>query len=96
MTKYNLPHTFKFNNITKKEIEDDIQKDFDAGLKGIKMLPKKSRLGVYLAYIYYYSLFRKIKNTPPERVISTRIRINDARKYMLFISSYIKHKFNLI
>ena len=85
-----------FNAGTKKEIETDIQKDFDAGLRGIKELPRKARLGVYLAYIYYISLFRKIKNTCPEKVMNTRIRISNSKKYMLFVGSYFKHQFNLI
>jgi len=85
-----------FNAATKKEIEADIQKDFDAGLRGIKMLPRKARLGVYLAYIYYVSLFKKIQNTAPEKVMHTRIRISDPRKYLLFAGSYLKHSFNLI
>lgn len=85
-----------FNTQTKKEIEADIQKDFDAGLRGIKQLPRKARLGVYLAYIYYISLFKKIQRTSPERVIDTRIRIPDSKKYLLFIGSYFKHRFNLI
>ncbi len=85
-----------FNTDTKKEIEADIQKDFDAGLRGIKHLPKKAKLGVYLAYIYYISLFRKIKNTCPEKVMHSRIRISNSKKYMLFIGSYFKHQFNLI
>lgn len=86
----------KFNSETKAEIEADIQKDFDAGLRGIKKLPKKARLGVYLAYIYYLSLFKKIRNTAPEEVIKKRIRITDSKKYMLFIGSYFKHNFNRI
>jgi phytoene/squalene synthetase len=86
----------KFNTVTKKEIEDDIQKDFENGLRGIKQLPKKARLGVYLAYMYYYSLFNKIKHTPAEEVIKRRIRISDAKKYFLFIGCYFKHKLNLI
>lgn len=86
----------KFNDTTKKEIEADIQKDFDAGLRGIKLLPRKARLGVYLAYIYYISLFKKIKNTAPAKVMNTRIRISDTKKYMLFIGSYFKHQLNLI
>ncbi len=85
-----------FNTQTKKEIEADIQKDFDAGLRGIKKLPKKARLGVYLAYIYYISLFKKIQHTAPEQVISSRIRIPDSQKYMLFLGAYFKHSFNLI
>jgi len=89
-------HLDNFNTITKIKIEADIQKDFDDGLRGIKKLPHKARFGVYLAYIYYYSLFTKIKKTPAEKVISTRIRITDARKYMLFFSSFLKHSFNFI
>lgn len=85
-----------FNATTKKEIEADIQKDFDAGLRGIKELPRKARLGVYLAYIYYVSLFKKIQNTAPEKVMHTRIRISDSKKYMLFMGSYFKHQFNII
>jgi len=86
----------KFDTQMKKTIEDDIKKDFDAGLRGIKQLPKKVRLGVYLAYIYYYTLFKKIQNTPAEKVISTRIRVSDRKKYILFLNSYLKHNFNLI
>ncbi len=85
-----------FNATTKKEIEADIQKDFDAGLRGIKELPRKARLGVYLAYIYYISLFKKIQNTPPEKVMHTRIRISDSKKYILFLGSYFKHQLNII
>lgn len=85
-----------FNATTKKEIEADIQKDFDAGLRGIKQLPRKARLGVYLAYIYYISLFKKIQNTAPEKVMHTRIRISDSKKYILFMGSYFKHQFNII
>ena len=85
-----------FNETTKKEIEADIQKDFDFGLRGIRKLPRKARLGVYLAYIYYISLFRKIQNTSPEKVMNARIRISDPKKYMLFMGSYFRHRLNLI
>lgn len=86
----------KFNITTKKEIEADIQLDFDAGLRGIRMLPKGCRLGVYVAYTYYISLFKKIQATSPEKVMSTRIRISDGKKYWLFIGCYVKHHLNLI
>jgi phytoene synthase len=85
-----------FNTQSKKEIEAEIQQDFDDALRGIKKLPRKARLGVYLAYVYYISLFKKIKNTAPEKVMNDRIRISDPRKYSLFISSYLKHSFNFI
>lgn len=85
-----------FNEKTKKEIEADIQKDFDAGLRGIRKLPRKARLGVYLAYIYYISLFHKIQHTAPAKVMESRIRISDRKKYMLFMGAYLKHRLNLI
>jgi phytoene synthase len=88
--------TTNFNEQTKKQIEKNIQCDFDDAIRGIRQLPKKARLGVYLAYVYYTSLFRKIKSTAPEDVLSTRIRISDPKKYLLFLGAYLKHKINLI
>ncbi len=86
----------KFNDETKKIIERDIEKDFADGLRGIQGLPKNSRLGVYIAYIYYYSLFQKICKTPASKVVKQRIRIPNEKKYGLFVSSYVKHQLNLI
>ena len=51
----------KFSQSDKIKIEKDIDKDFNAALVGIKMLPATSRGGVYLSYLYYYHLFKKIK-----------------------------------
>ena len=77
----------------KKDIEMDIQKDFDHGLEGIKQLPEGARLGVYIAYRYYIELFRKIKNVPATEVASKRIRVGDSRKAFLFFQAYLKNKF---
>lgn len=65
----------RFNQEDKREIEADISADFEHALIGIKRLPRSSRNGVYLAYIYYLQLFRKIKDTPAEKIMKTRIRI---------------------
>jgi phytoene synthase len=81
---------------TKKEIEADIEIDFKQGYEGIKKLPKEARLGVYVAYIYYYRLFQKIKNTPSEEILKTRIRIPNRKKYRLFVTSYLRHSLNLL
>ena len=45
-----------FRNFTpeiKKQIEADIQKDFDHAYEGILQLPARARFGVYVAYKYY-------------------------------------------
>ncbi len=76
-----------YNNFTeseKKEIEADIQADFDAGLRGIENLPKTARKGVLLAYEYYIRLFEKIKLVPVERLKSERIRVPDLEKLLIY------------
>lgn len=82
----------KFNQLDKLMIEHEIEEDFKAALPGVKALPKKARLGVLLAYRYYYSLFQKIRETPAQQVIHSRIRIPDTQKYRILIQSFLKHK----
>lgn len=86
----------EFNSTVKKEIEQDIEIDFKAGYEGIKMLPKDARFGVYMAYIYYYKLFQKIKSTRAEVILNERIRIPNNKKYSLFLTSYLRHNLNLL
>ncbi len=86
----------QFGEINKRKIEEDIEQDFRDGYDGIKRLPKDARFGVYMAYVYYYSLFRKIQNIPPRKIMDERVRISNRRKYMLFFSSYVRHSLNLI
>ncbi len=86
----------EFDSETKAQIEADIEKDFDDGLKGIKMLPKDARFGVYMAYKYYRRLFRKIRSLPHNRILEERIRIPNQKKYALFVGSLVRHQFNLI
>lgn len=86
----------KFDEKTKQAIEAEIEADFKKAYIGIVQLPKKARLGVYVAYVYYYRLFVKIKNLPSNRILEERIRIPNQRKVALFVGSYLKHSFNLI
>ena len=86
----------EFNERIKAEIEADIDIDFKAGYEGIKQLPKGARFGVYIAYVYYYSLFKKICNTHADIILNERVRISNKRKYGLFLSSYVRHTINWI
>lgn len=86
----------EFNEEVKREIEEDIEKDFRTGYLGIKKLPKGARFGVYIAYVYYYQLFQKIKDTNSRIILEQRIRISNKRKYGLLVSSYVKHSLNWI
>jgi phytoene/squalene synthetase len=81
---------------TKALIEEDIQHDFDEALVGIRQLPKGARFGVYIAYVYYLNLFRKIKALPLDRILSERIRVRNRRKIALLTTSYLRHSFGLL
>ena len=86
----------EFNATVKHDIEKDIEADFHAGYLGILELPKKARFGVYLAYIYYYKLFTKIKRTPAKIILNERVRIPNNRKVGLLLASYVRHNLNLL
>jgi phytoene/squalene synthetase len=85
-----------FSAEAKLQIEDEIEEDFSVALQGIKMLPASSKGGVYLAYVYYQSLFKKIKRLPAKRVLSGRIRINNGRKFGLMINSLVECKMRMV
>ncbi len=80
----------------KLKIESDIQEDFSAALTGIKRLPSSSRLGVFVAYRYYLSLFKKIKNIPSERLMKERIRVRNTKKLYITFESAFQNQFNWI
>ena len=88
-----------FNAFTandKAQIETDIQQDFDEAYEGIKRLPRGSRLGVTVAYIYYLALFRKIKLLPAQRIQHERIRIPNLQKMFLLVRTWLQYNLRLI
>ena len=82
----------EFNCEVKSSIEKEIREEFAEALIGIKKLPASSRFGVYLAYRYYLSLFRKICKTPAHQIMNSRIRIPNTQKISLMMSSYVQYK----
>lgn len=85
-----------FDNNVKASIEKEIEQEFRQALIGIKMLPPASRLGVYLAYRYYVSLFRKIKRKSAQNIMNSRIRISNGAKISLMMSCYVQYKTSLL
>jgi len=85
-----------FSDQDKQAIEDDIQKDFDQAIVGIKQLPKGAKLGVYLAFVYYKKLFKKIKRLTPSTIMNKRVRVTDNRKMILLVQSYLKNALSLV
>ena len=88
-----------FNNFSQRDkelIEEDIQRDFDHAYEGILALPPKARFGVYVAYKYYLSLFKKIKKVPPQNMLQYRIRIPDHGKMLILAKAGIRSQLNLL
>ncbi|WP_042720993.1 phytoene/squalene synthase family protein [Flavobacterium sp. B17] len=81
-----------FDNNVKNSIEKEIEEEFRQALIGIKKLPASSRFGVYLAYRYYVSLFKKIKRKSAQTIMSERIRISNGAKISLMMSCYVQYK----
>jgi phytoene synthase len=84
-----------FNEEVKEKIIREIANDFHEGYIGIVQLPAEARFGVYIAYVYYLALFKKIKNTPSRLVMKERIRIHNRYKMGLLILSFFKYRLNM-
>ena len=80
--------------IAKLEIEKEIKKDFDEAFKGIGMLPKSSRFGVYMSYRYYSSLLKHIEKQTLNDLMNERFSIPTSLKSLLYAKSLIRHSIN--
>ena len=88
-----------FNRLTKAmkdQIETDIDNDFKMAYKGILLLPTKARFGVYVAYKYYLSLFKKIKQSQPAMLLEDRIRIPNYSKALIVVRAGVRSQFNIL
>ncbi len=81
---------------TKDAIVKEIEADLEEGFKGILKLPAEAKFGVYTAYVYYKKLLKKLKNTPPVKIKSARIRVPDYEKIGLLARCYVNYRFNII
>lgn len=85
-----------FSSSVKNNIEADISNDFKNAYDGILKLPIKARFGVYVAYKYYLSLFRKIKQTKPANILQQRIRIPAYGKAFIVAKAGLRVQLNLL
>jgi phytoene/squalene synthetase len=85
-----------FSNDEKRQIEEDIEKDFKEGFQGIRLLPLNARFGVYSAYFYYFALFKKIRGLRAEKILKERIRIPNFQKQLLLLQSYLRFRLGLL
>lgn len=86
----------EMNDDTKRAIVEEIEADLYEGYKGILQLPAEAKFGVYTAYVYYRTLLKKLKNTPPLEIKNTRIRVPNYQKMGLLARCYVNYHFNLL
>lgn len=87
---------FELDRHSKQKIVEEIENDFKEAYLGIMELPMEAKFGVYTAYIYYKRLLRKIKKTPSEAIMNSRIRISNPIKISLLAKSFLIYKLNLL
>ena len=80
----------------KQQIIAEIEEDFKEAYVGIKLLPLEAKFGVYTAYIYYKRLLKKLKRTPSNEIMTTRIRVSNPMKISLLAQSFVTFKLNLL
>ena len=85
-----------FTLLMKLQIEKEIAKDFSGAYKGILQLPIKARFGVYVAYKYYLSLFKKIKKTKTANILEQRIRIPNYGKVLIVAKAGVRKQLNIL
>ena len=84
----------KFTEEDKRIIEKDIALDLKNAYEGILMLPVKARFGVYVAYKYYRTLFKKIQQAQPQLLFQNRVRISNTFKAVILLKAGLRSSFN--
>jgi len=85
-----------FDETTKQKLIIDIESDFYEAKAGINKLPGRSKLAVFIAFLYYKQLLKSLKKTPASKIIQTRIRVSNRLKIFLLVKAFIKYQFNRI
>ena len=85
-----------FSEMTKKQLEAEIELDFQEAMKGLRQLKKQVRFGVYLAYTYYLRLLKEIKNARPEDILKKRYRVSNTEKSYLLVNAYLRNTLNIL
>lgn len=85
-----------FNEEVKNAIVEEVEKEFDGALDGLRKLPGNAKIGVLTAYYYYRKLLNRIKKTPAEQLLNKRVRVHDFVKFLLLMKSFTTCKLGLM
>jgi phytoene synthase len=76
----------------KNRLLDDMDADLDAAERVLPLLPPGSRRAVTAAHRLFARLSAKLRETPAQRLMSTRVRVPDPEKLMIALSSSLGPK----
>jgi phytoene/squalene synthetase len=85
-----ISHANKIDDESKKNLEQEVEKEFREALEGIKKLPHGVKLGVYSAYLYYVVLFRKIQRLKVKELMKRRVRVSNPAKIALLFRGLVE------
>lgn len=85
-----ISHANKIDDESKKNLEQEVEKEFREALEGIKKLPHGVKLGVYSAYLYYVALFRKIQRLKVKELMKKRVRVSNPAKIALLFRGLVE------
>jgi phytoene/squalene synthetase len=85
-----ISHANKIDDESKKNLEQEVEKEFRKALEGIKKLPHGVKLGVYSAYLYYVALFRKIQRLEVKELMKRRVRVSNPAKIALLFRGLVE------
>lgn len=73
----------------------EMEGDLEVARSGIRLLPRGTRFGVYLAYAYNRALLRRIGRSDPGQLHTHRIRLNEPAKMGLLATSFLRYRLHL-
>lgn len=85
-------HAIKIDDENKRNLEKEIELEFQSALIGIRKLPAGVKLGVYSAYLYYKGLFKKIKRLKIKELMKQRVSVSNTTKLVLLLRGIFEIK----
>lgn len=81
-----------FTEDAKQKIEAEIAIELEQSKEGIRNLPRGVRFGVYIAYVFFHSLFQKIRKARASEIVEKRLRISNPIKLMLVLKHWCQYR----
>ena len=78
-----------FDAATQVRLIEDIQADLDTSAKTLPLLPAGSRKAVAAAQMFFEALNDRIRNTPAEVLIETRISVPNSQKLVILTKTLL-------